>query len=99
MTPHDLNWLQSHPYVKEWRSQESNSYLETVKSLNTKLNVSVDHPITVARVHNIVGPYIELLIKKVKNSCKKRRLPKNSKIVAEEFNLTRTEAELIVNRL
>lgn len=98
MTP-DLNWYCKHPYVEEWREHDCNSFITTVKSLNSKLNIRSDNPITIGRVSEIVGDYLSLLVRDVRNTCKREKLPRNRRTIANRFELNRTETKFILNKL
>ena len=94
-----LEWYQSHPYVQQWRQTNCNSFFPTVKSLNETLNINIDHPITLARVSNVVGEYLNLLATKIRKTCNEEKLPRSRHTVAERFELNRTEIEIIINKL
>ena len=94
----DINWLKEHPYVKEWRSQDVNSYLPTVNSLNENWSINANNPVTISRVHDIVHQYLILLGREVKQACRARNIPQDKLTIGNTFGLNNTETSLVLNQ-
>jgi hypothetical protein len=98
----DLGWYSSHPYVKIWREKDTNSYMSTINHINTEWNTDVSRPITFARVDSVLTEYLNLLLIKVREVCKKELrggFVRTKAYYAEKFGLNKTESEYIFNNL